>query len=315
LATDRRTMDAWAPSALAEIERQADALRVAYRREEPLRRHTSFGVGGPCPLMFFPERVEQVVQLAEWAGQRALRCRVLGGGTNLLVRDEGIREPVVNMTRMALDTTLESDRAVFAAGLPTARALHKMVAAGLDGLVWASGLPGTIGGAAAGNAGCWGGDMASCTEYLEIVDAHGRLHRVETSDLRWDYRALSVPDSVQAPWFLVTVAIRAHAGDPQALHSTYEDLQARKRDKQPVGARNSGCIFRNPEGKAAGAILEAAGCKGTRVGGAVVSERHANFIVNDRGATYDDVEALIGQLIDAAQRSAAVELQPEIRRW
>lgn len=315
MAVDHPTTDEWTQAALVAIERTADAIGVASRRAEPLRRHTSFGVGGPCPLMLFPERPEQVVQLADWAGRRALRCRVLGGGTNLLVPGTGIDDPVINTTRLTHDTTLERDRAVFAAGLPTARALHKMVAAGLEGLVWASGLPGTLGGAAAGNAGCWGGDMAACTDYLDVVDGHGRLHRVDAADLEWSYRNLSLPSSVPSPWFVVAVAIRVHEGDPAALRSTYERLQMRKRDQQPVGVRNSGCIFRNPEGEAAGAILDAAGCKGTRVGGAMVSEQHANFIVNDRGATYEDVDALIGQLIAAAQRSAGIDLVPEIRRW
>lgn len=315
MAVDHPTTDEWTQAALVAFERTAGTLGVASRRAEPLGRHTSFGVGGPCPLMLFPERPDQVAQLADWAGRRALRCRVLGGGTNLLVRDTGVDEPVINTTRLTLDTKLERDRAVFAAGLPTARALHKTVAAGLEGLVWASGLPGTLGGAAAGNAGCWGGDMAACTDYLDVVDGHGRLHRVDAADLEWGYRDLSLPSSVPSPWFVVAIAIRVHDGDPTALRSTYEELQTRKRDSQPVGARNSGCIFRNPEGEAAGAILDAAGCKGTRVGGAVVSEQHANFIINDRGATYEDVDALIGQLITAAQRSAGVDLLPEIRRW
>jgi len=315
VATDPRATDKWTPAALAALEHQAGSLGMAFRHTEPLRRHTSFGVGGPCPLMLFPERPDQVVQLADWAGQRSLRCRVLGGGTNLLVRDEGVGEPVINTTRMTLDSTLEPDRAVFAAGLPTARALHRTITAGLEGLVWASGLPGTIGGAAAGNAGCWGSDMAASTEYLDVVDDHGQLHRVDAADLDWRYRDLFLPSSIAAPWFVVAVAIRVHAGDPEALRDTYEELQTRKRDKQPTGARNSGCIFRNPEGQAAGAVLDAAGCKGTRVGGAVVSDHHANFIINDRGATCEDVDELIAQLIAAAQQTAGVDLLPEIRRW
>ncbi len=315
MTTADHTTERWTSAALADLERMAETIGVASRHLEPLRRHTSFGVGGPCPLMLFPERPEQVVDLAQWAGQRALCCRILGGGTNLLVGDAGVAEPVINTTRMTLETRFERDRAVFAAGLPTARALHKTVAAGLDGLVWAAGLPGTLGGAAAGNAGCWGGDMASCTEYLDVVDGRGQLHRVATADLGWEYRSLAMPRSVISPWFVVAVAVRVQEGDPLALRTSYEELQTRKRDKQPVGARNSGCVFRNPEGRAAGAVLDAAGCKGMRVGGAVVSEQHANFIVNDRGATCEDVEGLIDQLVAAARRTEGIDLQPEVRRW
>jgi UDP-N-acetylmuramate dehydrogenase len=304
----------WTAAALADIERAARRGGIAAVRDEPLRRHTSFGVGGPCPLMLFPESPHQFMALSAWAGERDLASRVLGGGTNLLVADQGVPEPVLNTTRMTAGIMETPDHVVFPAGLPTARALYRTVAAGLDGLVWASGLPGTLGGAAAGNAGCWGGDMAGCTEFLDVVDGRGQLHHLQRADLTWTYRALALPDRVVAPWFIVTVAVRVEPGDGVALRKSYDALQARKRASQPLGARNSGCIFRNPEAGAAGALLDAAGCKGMRVGGAVVSERHANFIVNDRDASAADIDGLIARLA-AAAASAGVTLREEIRRW
>jgi UDP-N-acetylmuramate dehydrogenase len=315
LTTEAPFGERWLPGAIDGIEEYARHLRINSRRDEPLRRHTSFGVGGPCPLMLFPETPDHVASLAQWAGDRGLHCRVLGGGTNLLVNDTGVNAPVMSTTHLCADSHIGEGVATFPAGLATARALHQTVAAGLDGLVWASGLPGTIGGAAAGNAGCWGGDMGSCVESLDIVDAHGQRHLLAREDLQWSYRGLAFNVEVRAPWLIIAASLRVEPGNHDLLRSRYEDLQTRKRESQPVGARNSGCIFRNPDGRAAGAILDAAGCKGMRVGGAVVSHEHANFIVNDRGASAADVGALIEQLTAAAERAAGVELVPEVRRW
>jgi UDP-N-acetylmuramate dehydrogenase len=222
---------------------------------------------------------------------------------------------VINTTRLTAGTTTHPDHVTFAAGLPTAQALHRTVEAGLSGLVWAAGLPGTLGGAAAGNAGCWGGDMATSTNYLDVIDGEGQAHRVQGVDLAWAYRELKLPATIAEPWCIVAISIQVESDNPATLRVDYEQLQARKRALQPIGVRNSGCIFRNPEGGAAGAILDAAGCKGQQVGGAVVSSQHANFIVNDGDATAADIETLIAQLVATAREHQDVVLEPEIRRW
>ncbi|NKB90275.1 MAG: UDP-N-acetylmuramate dehydrogenase [Acidobacteria bacterium] len=313
LATAESQAD-WSRAAVDDLARWATDVDVRAKREERLKRHTSFGVGGPCPLMLFPEHHQRVVEIVRWSAQRQLPLRILGGGTNLLVRDEGIREVVVNTTRLLSGIDESVGRIRFPAGTATARALHHTVESGRDGLVWASGLPGTLGGAAAGNAGCWGGDMASCTESMIVIDANGGVHDLGKSDLDWTYRNLNVR-GVVSPWIIVAVSISTTDSDPGALRARYEDLQEQKRDRQPVGARNSGCIFRNPPGQAAGAILDAAGCKGLRVGGAVVSDRHANFVINDGSATAADISALIEALIIRAREAVDVELLAEVQRW
>ncbi len=302
---------AWSAAARHDFEAIARRRELLLRRDEPLARHTSFGVGGPCPLMVYPANPDGIRELGRWAGSRGLPLRILSGGTNLLVGDSGVSEPVLNLTRL---TERDDSPAVFPAGLPSAQVLHQTVAAGQRGFVWAAGLPGTIGGAAAGNAGCWGGDMQGSVAHLDLIDRLGASHRLDADALSWSYRTLEIHD-VAAPWIIVGVGLRLEPADPEALRARYEDLQARKRETQPVGERNSGCIFRNPEGRSAGAILDASGCKGLRVGGARVSERHANFIVNDGSATAADVRELIDQLVVRAREEAGVQLRPEVRRW
>lgn len=302
---------AWSTAARQDFEAIARRHELVLRHDEPLARHTSFGVGGPCPIMVYPDRAEQVREISQWAGSRGLPLRILSGGTNLLVGDAGVSEPVVNLTRL---TECDAASAVFAAGLPSAQVLHHTIASGRRGFVWAAGLPGTIGGAAAGNAGCWGGDMQGSVAFLDLIDRLGMAHRVEADGLEWSYRHLGIR-GIPAPWVIVGVALRLESAEPGALRERYDDLQRRKRETQPVGERNSGCIFRNPEGRSAGAILDAAGCKGQRIGGARVSERHANFIVNDGTATAADVHELIDLLVRRAREDAGVQLRPEVRRW
>ncbi len=316
LATHRTAEHApWTNSAIRAIESAARVGGWQCGLDEPLSRHTSMGVGGPCPVMLWPQRSDEVGAIAGWMGSRGLPWRVLGGGTNLLVADNGIDTPVLNMTSLEDAVCLDGGVLRISASVPTARAVRHSISLGLDGLVWSTGLPGTIGGAAAGNAGCWGGDMQQATVDIDVMDSCGAVHRVGPDDLRWDYRSL-VLQSVSAPWTILAVGLRVEPADPARLTQRYEELQELKRDRQPVGARNSGCIFRNPPtGEGAGKLIDAAGCKALRVGAAIVSDRHANFIVNLGEARALDIEELIDLIVARVKSHAGVELQPEIRRW
>jgi UDP-N-acetylmuramate dehydrogenase len=305
----------WTDSAIRTVEDAARAGGWRCVRDEPLARHTSMGVGGPCPIMLWPHHHDELRSIVEWMGARHFHWHVLGGGSNLLVAEQGVTAPVINMTNAAHRLRLDGNILRVPASLPTARALRYTVARGLSGLAWSTGLPGTIGGAAAGNAGCWGGDMHGCTADIDVVDAAGRTHRIEAADLLWTYRNLALA-GLPAPWTIISVGVRVEQGDASQLRAHYEELQQRKREQQPVGARNSGCIFRNPpDGGSAGKLIDAAGCKGLRVGGAVVSDRHANFIVNRGDASAGDIEELIDCLVSTVHEHSGVLLEPEIRRW
>ena len=307
--------ESWTETAIRSMESTAHEAGWRCVRDEPLRRHTSMGVGGPCPIMVWPRSQDDVRAVVAWMGSRQLQWHVLGGGSNLLVSDKGVEKPVINMTSAAEQLSLDSNVLQISASLPTARALRYTIARGLDGLVWSAGLPGTIGGAATGNAGCWGGDMQHCTAYIDVVDSHGQLHRIDAADLAWAYRSLTLP-GVSAPWTITTVGVHVEQVDTDRLTERYDELQQHKRERQPIGARNSGCIFRNPPvGNTAGQLIDNAGCKGLRIGNAIVSDHHANFIVNLGDARAHDIDELIDCLVARVHDHSGTLLQTEIRRW
>lgn len=306
----------WTPAAVRQLLELTRRESCRARVDEPLARHTSMGVGGPTPVMIWPRHPDHAVALTAWMGARGLPWRVLGGGTNVLVSDDGIEEPVLALTRLTGGLRLAAPEATLPAGVPTARALKLSLEQGLAGLVWTTGLPGTVGGAAAGNAGCWGGQMADVVTWLDVVTGTGACHRLAGADLGWSYRETDLAERLGPGAVIVALGVRLEEADPGALADRSEELHRIKRDRQPMGARNAGCIFRNPdEETSAGELIDRAGCKGLRVGDAEVSKLHGNFIVNRGGATGADVHRLIEQVRAAVADRCGIRLEEEIRRW
>jgi len=307
---------AWSARAVADLEAACVAAGCATARDEALARHTSMGVGGPTPLMIWPRRPEAVATALEWCATRGLGWRVLGGGTNLLVSDAGVAEPVLNLTALTEGAAVETPTAVFPAGTPTAQALKTTIRKGLRGLVWATGLPGTMGGAAAGNAGCWGGVMANVVTRIDVVDGSGVWHTLGAAELRWSYRSHPLPESMRRTAVIVAVAVSLHPDDPTALEQRSDELHHAKRERQPIGARNAGCIFRNPQpDTAAGRLIDDAGCKGLRLGDAQISELHGNFLINHGNATAADINELIAAVQATVRARFGMVLEEEIHRW
>ncbi len=306
----------WGVTAVAELEAMCAGEGCATAADESLARHTSMGVGGPTPLMVWPGHPEAVARVLEWCAERGLAWRVLGGGTNVLASDAGVAEPVINLTSLIDGANVHAPTALFPAGTPTAQALRASARAGLAGLVWSTGLPGTIGGAAAGNAGCWGGQMADVVARLEVIDGTGTWQTLEADELAWSYRRLQLPAALGAAAVIVAVAVNVRPEDPSKLIGQSFELQQRKRESQPVGARNAGCIFNNPDPEhAAGWLIDQAGCKGIGIGDAQISELHGNFLINRGGATSADVDALITRVKTAVREQSGITLEEEIRRW
>jgi UDP-N-acetylmuramate dehydrogenase len=241
---------------------------------------------------------------------------VLGGGTNVLAGDRGVDDVVVNLTRLTQGARIEAPGATFPAGMTTAQALGQTVGEGLDGLVWATGLPGTVGGAVAGNAGCWGGAMATTLDALKVVGSSGDWLEIAAGDLVWGYRRLDLAERAGAGAVIVAATLALHPANPAELKARSDELQALKRSRQPVGARNSGCVFRNPdEDTSAGRLIEEAGCKGARVGGAEISAVHANFIINRGNARSTDIEELIQRIKTEVRAKFGIQLREELQRW
>jgi len=280
---------------------------------EPLARHTSFRIGGPAELLVVPETVEELAFVLRAAATWAARVTLLGGGSNVLVGDGGVPGVVVKLGRgFARLEWRESEagadvRAGAAANL--GRLARTAAARGLAGLEHAEGIPGSVGGAVFMNAGAYGGDVASAATAVEGLDARGEPVVLAREDLGFRYRGTALP-----PRFVVT-AVRFTLGreDATSVCQRMEEIRQRRVASQPHGRANAGSIFKNPAGDHAGRLIDVAGLKGARIGRARISERHANFIVNEGGASAEDVKGLM----DVAQRvvweRSGVWLEPEVR--
>ncbi|HEY2389068.1 MAG TPA: UDP-N-acetylmuramate dehydrogenase [Candidatus Binatia bacterium] len=289
----------------------AEGVRV--RRDEPLARHTSFRIGGPADLFVEAASAGELGALVRVCAAGGLPVFFLGGGTNLLVSDRGVRGVVVKLGKPFDFVEWELDevggRLRVGAAVPFKRLVMQTVTAGLAGLAFGEGIPGTIGGGLLMNAGAFGGEIGRVVVALEAIDEYGDAVVLGREQLGFAYRRLTLPGRV----IITAVRLRLERGDAAALAAAVADAKARRDRHQPRGQPNAGSIFKNPAGAHAGRLIEGAGLKGARLGDAAFSERHANFIVNLGRARAADVKGLMDLAVRAVQRRLGVELEPEVR--
>ncbi len=279
------------------------------RADEPLARHTSYRIGGPADVLVRPDTPAELALVLREAAARGTRVTLLGGGSNMLVGDGGIRGVVVKMGRGFRRVEWRADGARAGAAVQLGRLARDCVTHGLAGLEHAEGIPGTVGGALFMNAGAYGGDIAGVVEAIEGLDGGGRPVTLGRDVLAFTYRRAHLP----AGFAVTAVTFRLRPDDPAAVHDRLDGARARRLASQPQGQPSAGSIFKNPRGDHAGRLIEAAGLKGRRVGGARFSERHANFIVNDGRARAADVQALMAIAQRAVWERSGVWLEPEVR--
>lgn len=285
------------------------ALRGVLRRDEPMARHTSWRVGGAAERYYEPVDLDDLAYYLK--GLPADEAMLwIGLGSNLLVRDGGVRGSVI-ATNGALDgITFLGDTVVqVGAGVPCAKVARHCANAGLVGAEFLVGIPGTMGGALAMNAGAFGGETWPLVQSVDTLDRQGGLARRTPDQYRVGYRSVQGP---AGEWF-VGARLQLRRGDADEARACIRELLARRTDLQPTGQPSCGSVFRNPAGDYAGRLVEACGLKGARIGGAEVSRKHANFIVNDGTATAADIEALILHVRDTVERLQGVRLVPEVR--
>ena len=290
-----------------------DSFGARVRFDEPLSRHTSFRIGGPADVWVEVTDAVEIRRVQALATAAGLPLFVLGGGTNILVSDRGVRGVVLHLGRplASLEWRANGNGLHVRAGaaLPLKRLVTEAVARDLTGLEFAEGIPGTVGGGLLMNAGAFGGEIADVVEAMEGVDPQGELQQLPRSALRFGYRHFDLP-----PGFVVThLEFLLHPGERAAILTKCDDAKRRREAHQPLGYPNAGSIFKNTPGEFAGHLLETVGMKGQRRGGAMVSEQHANFIVNVGGATAADVRRLMEEASRRVWEAKRIRLQPEVR--
>ena len=286
------------------------ARRVGVRavRDEPMAAHTTMRVGGPADLFVTAHNAFELRGLVRYARSRSLPLFLLGRGSDLVVADAGIRGLVV---LIRADTTrVDGDRYYAEAGVPMARAATEAQRAGLTGLEYALAIPGTVGGAVWANAGAHGGETAAVMEQATLLLADGTEVVAPSADLGFSYRHSRFKDN---PGEVVVAAVfRLRADEPAAITARLDDIRRWRREHQPLGQPSAGSVFRNPEGDSAGRLIDSLGLKGRRVGGAVISPKHANFIVNDGHGTAADVRRLAEVVRAEVLERTGVDLVPEV---
>ena len=277
--------------------------------DEPMSCHTTFRVGGPADVMFLPESPEQAVAAIKAARGADVPVMVIGNGSNLLVRDGGIRGLVVALGEgMAAIARVENAVTAWA-GASLARVSAYAQASALSGLEFASGIPGSLGGGCAMNAGAYGGQLSDV-----LIDAQvyldGEVHTLTRDEMQMGYRT-TLP--LREGGVVLSARFGLRPDDPEAIAARMRDLNARRREKQPLNFPSAGSTFKRPEGYFAGAVIEQAGLKGRSVRGAQVSEKHAGFIVKTGEADAADILALIHIVQDEVKARFGVTLEPEVR--
>ncbi|HEY8353677.1 MAG TPA: UDP-N-acetylmuramate dehydrogenase [Methylophilaceae bacterium] len=278
-------------------------------RNEPMARYTSWRVGGPAERFYIPAGLQD---LGEYLRSLPPKEPVyfIGLGSNLLVRDGGVRGSVVLMHNVLTGLAMDGDLVRVEAGVTCAKLARFTARQHRHGAEFMAGIPGTVGGALAMNAGCHGGETWDVVKRVQTIDRRGELHLRDKSEFDIGYRHVGMP--VHGEWF-TAAWFDLPAGEASAAEQKIKSLLAKRLATQPLNLPNAGSTFRNPPGDFAARLIEASGLKGYRIGGAQVSEKHANFIVNLGDATAADIERLIAHMQETVQREHGVTLVREVR--
>ena len=276
---------------------------------EPMTKHTSFHIGGPAELMAQPQSEAELQSLLLKAAEAAVPVTLVGNGSNLLVRDKGIRGLVIKLGSMLRDIKVSGNVLTFGSGVSLAQASRKAAELGLSGLEFAVGIPGSIGGAVYMNAGAYDGEMSKVVKSVRVMDAAGEVSELSAGELDFGYRHSALQGSGK---IVTSVTVELAAGDKQAIAEKMADFSNRRITKQPLELPSAGSMFKRPPGYFAGTLIDQTGLKGYTVGGAQVSTKHAGFVVNIGGATAADVLQLISDVQAKVFAAHGVHLEPEV---
>lgn len=284
---------------------------ISYIENEPMALHTTFKIGGPARLAVFPKNENEISDVIKKCKEENIRYMVVGNGSNLLVADEGIDAVVILLGKEFGEVKLIDDTTIFAeAGAPLMKVCRFALENGLSGLEFAYGIPGSCGGGAFMNAGAYGGELGDVMFRCDHIDKDGNKGSLEGDDLKLAYRHSAYYEN----GCVITGAyFKMQKADKEEIKAKMNDYMSRRRDKQPLEYPSAGSTFKRPEGNFAGALIEQCGLKGTSVGGAEISTKHAGFVINKGGATCKDVLDLCKKVADTVKAEKGIDLEMEVR--
>ena len=293
------------------MTKSIDDFSNILQRDQSLAPYTWLRLGGPAEYLLTPGTEAELLEVVRYCLSAEISIRILGGGSNLLVADEGISGAVIRITDSLLNNVeIKDQRLTAGGGTQLSHAVSESVRAQLSGLEVLVGIPGTVGGAVVGNAGGRHGDIGELIESVTVVDRDGNIVERTGDELSFSYRRSSLNDVL-----VLSATFQLKADPSDELTRRMRKNWIMKRATQPLADQSAGCIFRNPRGLSAGALIEQCGLKGMTSGQARISNRHANFIVTDEGSTSQDVDQLISRVQSAVSENFGVELELEICRW
>mgnify|MGYP005753265587 CR=1 FL=1 len=280
------------------------------RRQEPMKKHTTFRIGGPADYFVVPHSREEIRQAIEVCRSFKVPCYILGNGSNLLVGDKGYRGVVIQIYKNFCSLEIQGEEIHVEAGALLGTTAKKAMKASLAGLEFASGIPGTVGGAVAMNAGAYGGEMKDVLKEIAVLTEDGRFLTIPREELDLGYRTSIVS---KKGYIVLDAVLSLKKGNREEIEAKMEELKSRRVEKQPLEYPSAGSTFKRPEGYFAGKLIMDAGLRGFSVGGAMVSEKHCGFVINRGDATAKDVRDLMDAVSRKVREQFGVELEPEVK--
>ncbi|MCE5325048.1 MAG: UDP-N-acetylmuramate dehydrogenase [Planctomycetaceae bacterium] len=285
-------------------------LEEIVRVDEPLGGHTWLNIGGPAMYFVLPRNVEELAEVVRRCRESEVPMYVLGSGANVLIDDAGVKGAVIHLHKAFQEVTATENGLRAGAGADLGKLVLRCVRTGLSGLECLTGIPGSIGGSVKMNAGGTFGDIGNVIDSVDVMTAEGEVFTRYRGDLAFAYRSTNISAK-----FILAAEFRLVEDDPHRILKQVKQIWMYKKNSQPLAKRNAGCIFKNPRGLSAGALIDRSGLKNKRVGGAYVSPKHANFILADAGTTASDILKLINIIRETVYKQHEVYLELEIDVW
>ncbi|HJD29605.1 MAG TPA: UDP-N-acetylmuramate dehydrogenase [Candidatus Blautia avicola] len=279
-------------------------------RNEPMKKHTTFRIGGPADYYLCPHSAKEIQKVVEICREEKIPYFILGNGSNLLVSDKGYRGAVIQLWKNVSDIRVDGCLIEAKAGASLAKIAAQALEEGLTGMEFAAGIPGTLGGAVVMNAGAYGGEMKDILKEALVMDEEGKIFTLEKENLKLGYRTSIVKEK---GYIVLAAVLELKPGNREEIRKLMEDLKQRRAEKQPLDMPSAGSTFKRPEGYFAGKLIMDAGLRGFSVGGAQISEKHCGFVVNTGEASASDVLNLIREVQKRVRENSGVELETEVK--